>query len=92
MPVLTFPDGNQKSFAAGVTGRDVAESISRSLAKKAVAMKIDGVLSDLSDEVAGDAGMARGTARSDGKGRTVIEVTSGRGRGVTPEDGCDRMG
>jgi threonyl-tRNA synthetase len=55
VPVLTFPDGNQKSFAAGVTGREVAESISKSLAKKAVAMKLDGVLSDLSDEVAGDA-------------------------------------
>ncbi len=55
MPVLTFPDGNQKPFPDGVTGREVAESISKSLARKAVAMKLDGVLSDLADEVARDA-------------------------------------
>jgi threonyl-tRNA synthetase len=55
VPVLTFPDGNQKPFPDGVTGREVAESISKSLARKAVAMKLDGVLSDLADEVARDA-------------------------------------
>ena len=34
---LTFPDGSSRAFKSGVTGRDVAESISKSLAKKAVA-------------------------------------------------------
>ncbi|MGX5666040.1 threonine--tRNA ligase [Rhizobium daejeonense] len=48
---LTFPDGSVRSFAAGTTGRDVAESISKSLAKKAVAIALDGSLRDLSDPV-----------------------------------------
>ncbi|NKJ38086.1 threonine--tRNA ligase [Rhizobium sp. SG570] len=48
---LTFPDGSVRSFAAGTTGRDVAESISKSLAKKAVAVAIDGTVRDLSDPV-----------------------------------------
>jgi threonyl-tRNA synthetase len=55
MPVLTFPDGNQRSVEAGSTGKSVAELISKSLAKKAIAMKLDGVLADLSDPIAGDA-------------------------------------
>ena len=46
---LTFPDGNVREFAAGTTGKDVAESISKSLAKKSVAIAIDGVVRDLSD-------------------------------------------
>jgi len=49
---LTFPDGSVKQFDAGTTGRDVAESISKSLAKKAVAIALDGDLRDLSDPVA----------------------------------------
>jgi threonyl-tRNA synthetase len=49
---LTFPDGSVKKFDAGTTGRDVAESISKSLAKKAVAVAIDGDLRDLADPVA----------------------------------------
>ncbi|WP_026623361.1 threonyl-tRNA synthetase [Ensifer sp. WSM1721] len=48
---LTFPDGSIREFAAGTTGRDVAESISKSLAKKAVAIALDGELRDLSDPV-----------------------------------------
>ncbi|MBP2237913.1 threonyl-tRNA synthetase [Sinorhizobium kostiense] len=48
---LTFPDGSVREFAAGTTGRDVAESISKSLAKKAVAIALDGELRDLSDPV-----------------------------------------
>ena len=55
MPVLTFPDGNQKPSRPASPARRSPKSISKSLAKKAIAMKLDGVLSDLSDEVAGDA-------------------------------------
>ena len=36
---LTFPDGAKRSFAKGITGKALAESISKSLAKKAVAMR-----------------------------------------------------
>jgi len=48
---LTFPDGSVRAFDAGTTGFAVAESISKSLAKKAVAIALDGELRDLSDPV-----------------------------------------
>ncbi|RYE65581.1 MAG: TGS domain-containing protein, partial [Rhizobiaceae bacterium] len=48
---LTFPDGSVRTYDAGTTGRDVAESISKSLAKKSVAIAIDGTVRDLSDPV-----------------------------------------
>jgi threonyl-tRNA synthetase len=41
---LTFPDNSSREFAAGVTGREVAEGISKSLAKKAIAVALDGEL------------------------------------------------
>ena len=50
---LTFPDGSSRDFKPGVTGRDVAESISKSLAKKAVAMSLDGALKDLAEPISG---------------------------------------
>jgi threonyl-tRNA synthetase len=43
---LQFPDGAQKSFEDGTTGRDVAQSISPSLAKKAVLVRLNGDLYD----------------------------------------------
>ncbi len=44
---LTFPDGAVRAFETGTTGRAVAESLSKSLAKKAVLIKLDGELLDL---------------------------------------------
>src|SRR6476620_11886041 len=52
---LTFPDNSSRAFPAGITGREIAEGISKSLAKKAVAMTLDGKLSDLSDRIERDA-------------------------------------
>lgn len=48
---LTFPDNSVREYPAGTTGRDVAESISKSLSKKSVAIALDGQLRDLTDEV-----------------------------------------
>ena len=39
---LTFPDGNKREFPAGITAGEVAESISKSLAKAAISAQIDG--------------------------------------------------
>ena len=39
---LTFPDGSKRPFKAGITGKDVAESIAKSLAKRTVAMALEG--------------------------------------------------
>ncbi|MCZ0734111.1 threonine--tRNA ligase [Phreatobacter sp. AB_2022a] len=55
MPVLTFPDGAKRSYDAGLSGLDVAKSIAPSLAKRALAVKLDGVVTDLSDPIARDA-------------------------------------
>ena len=44
---LTFPDGSVRSFEPGTTGRGVAESLSKSLAKRAVIVRLDGRLRDL---------------------------------------------
>ncbi|WP_404403376.1 threonine--tRNA ligase [Pelagibacterium halotolerans] len=46
---VTFPDGAVREYAKGTTGTTVVEGISKSLAKKTVAMRWNGVLSDLSD-------------------------------------------
>ncbi|MCX5516148.1 threonine--tRNA ligase [Kaistia algarum] len=52
---LTFPDGSVRDFHEGITGREIAEGISKSLAKKSVAMAIDGTVTDLSDPITRDA-------------------------------------
>ena len=44
---LIFPDGSSRQFPEGSSGRDVAASISPSLAKRAVLIKLDGRLLDL---------------------------------------------
>ena len=48
---IEFPDGSIKEFEKGITGIQVAESISSSLKKAAIACSIDGILSDLSKEI-----------------------------------------
>ncbi|MGH8223091.1 MAG: TGS domain-containing protein, partial [Woeseiaceae bacterium] len=55
MPTIRFPDGATRSFDAGATGLDIAEGISRSLARDAVAVRVDGELRDLSRVVDRDA-------------------------------------
>jgi hypothetical protein len=52
---LTFPDGSKRPYMRGISGRDLAAAISKSLAKKAVAMLVDGRLTDLADPIAADA-------------------------------------
>ena len=45
---ITFPDGNTKSVEKGISGFDLANQISKSLAKESVAIQIDGKICDLS--------------------------------------------
>jgi len=47
MPTITLPDGNSLSFPKKVTGIEVAEKISKSLAKQALVMSVDEELKDL---------------------------------------------
>ncbi|HEY8567264.1 MAG TPA: threonine--tRNA ligase [Beijerinckiaceae bacterium] len=55
MVQVTFPDGAQRSYEPGITGRAIAEGISKSLAKRTVAMALDGQLADLADPIERDA-------------------------------------
>jgi threonyl-tRNA synthetase len=55
MVALTFPDGARRDYPSGTTGLDVAKGISPSLAKRTVAMALDGGLADLSEPIDRDA-------------------------------------
>src|SRR5215204_3496944 len=55
MITLTFPDGAQRQYASGSTGRAIAQGIAKSLAKRTVAMALDGRLADLDDPIEHDA-------------------------------------
>ena len=57
MVAITLPDGSVRQFEGAVTGTGIATSISKSLAKKALAIKVDGELRDLSGEIGEDAGV-----------------------------------
>src|SRR5205809_971729 len=52
---LTFPDGARREYPQDITGLAVAKGISPSLAKRTVAMALDGAVADLADPIARDA-------------------------------------
>src|SRR5580700_8396103 len=52
---VTFPDGASRAFEPGVSGLEIAKSISPSLAKRTVAMALDGEVADLADPIDKDA-------------------------------------
>ena len=55
---VTLPDGSKREFADGASPLDVAESISKSLAKKALAARVNGELRDLKRPLDGDSTVA----------------------------------
>ena len=65
MPVITLPDGSQRSFDSAVTVFDVAANIGAGLAKAALAGKVDGQLVDTSFVIENDAQLAIVTARDE---------------------------
>jgi threonyl-tRNA synthetase len=52
---VSFPDGARRAFEPGLSGLEIAKSISPSLAKRSVAIARDGALADLSDKIEADA-------------------------------------
>ncbi len=48
---IKFPDGSLREFNKGITGYEIASSLSSSLKKKAIAYSINGELSDLSQKL-----------------------------------------
>src|SRR6202451_912056 len=55
MVAVTFPDGARRDYPNGPTGLDIAKGISPSLAKRTVAMALDGTVADLADPIEHDA-------------------------------------
>lgn len=68
---VTLPDGSERDYADGASPLDVAESISKSLAKKALAAKVNGEMWDLVRPLDGDANVAIITDR-DAEGLELI--------------------
>lgn len=62
---LTFPDGNSRSYDAGVTAGDVASDISPSLRKKAISATVNGAHYDLQWPIEADAQIAINTMKDE---------------------------
>ncbi|MGR3820956.1 MAG: threonine--tRNA ligase [Salipiger marinus] len=69
---LTFPDGSQREFPRGVTAAEVASSISKSLAKKAISASVDGAHWDLAWPLESDASIAIHTMADDAPALELI--------------------
>ncbi|MGR3514115.1 MAG: threonine--tRNA ligase [Paracoccaceae bacterium] len=69
---LTFPDGNARSYAAGVTAAEVAADISSSLAKKAISATVDGEHWDLAWPIEADATLAIHTLKDEAPALELI--------------------
>ncbi len=68
---VVFPDRSSAEFEPGTTGLDIARSISRSLAKRALACRFSGVLMDLTTPLPGD-GSIEIITFSDDDGKAVL--------------------
>ena len=71
---ITFPDGRKQDFKYGITGYDIAKSISPSLLKKAIAIEIDGSEQDLCENISSDANISILTL-NDNKGLSIMRHT-----------------
>ena len=58
MPVITLPDGSQRSYEQAVTVADIAASIGAGLARAALGGKVDGQLVDTSYLITADASLS----------------------------------
>ena len=62
---LTFPDGNQRNYDAGITAAEVAASIATSLAKKAISATVNDAHYDLAWPIDADATIAINTLKDE---------------------------
>ena len=69
---LTFPDGNKRDYAVGVTPAEVAASIAPGLAKKAISATVNGVHFDLQWPITADAKIAIHTLADDAQALELI--------------------
>ena len=74
MITLTFPDGSAREYKSGIKGAELAASISKSLAKKAVAIGLNGALADIADPITANASVKIVT-RDDPEALELIGMT-----------------
>ena len=65
MPKITLPDGNSLNFDNHVTGLQVAEKISKSLAKQAMVISVNGELKDLDYKISSDCSVKIFTSKNE---------------------------
>ena len=65
MPNITLPDGSVRKFDAATNGAEIAASIGKSLARDAVALRVDGELYDLTRAIDSDVAIEIVTRDSD---------------------------
>ncbi len=69
---LTLPDGNARSYGAGVTAAEVAADISTSLAKKAISATVNGQHWDLAWPIDSDATIAIHTMKDEAQANELL--------------------
>jgi threonyl-tRNA synthetase len=69
---LTFPDGNAREYDAGITAAAVAESISKSLAKKAISATVNGEHWDLQWPINENATIALHTMQDEDQANELV--------------------
>ena len=69
---LTFPDGNKRDYAAGVTAGEVATSIALSLGKAAISAQLNGKHWDLQWPILADASISINTMKDDGPALELV--------------------
>ena len=62
---ITLPDGSAREYKSGITGLEIAESISSGLARAALSITVNGEIWDLSRPITSDAGIAINTWDTD---------------------------
>jgi len=65
MPKITLPDGSVRQFDAATSGAEIAAGIGKSLARDAVAVRVDGEMYDLNRDIETDARIEIVTRDSD---------------------------
>jgi len=81
MPVITLPDGSQRTFDSAVSVMAIAEDIGPGLAKATLAGRVDGQLVDASYEIEADAEVAIIT----GKNEEALELIE-KALAIKPDD------
>jgi threonyl-tRNA synthetase len=69
---LTLPDGNSRSYDAGITAGEVAADISKSLAKKAISATVNGAHYDLAWPINADADIAIHTMANEDQANELV--------------------